>query len=592
MKYLVLAGLLFAAPAATLMQLPSQAALSVAVDALPSTPIASSPARSNLLWTSGAGSSAGASSGTSATLSPARLAQFRIPGLPRIPVDVPVPSLPIPGLDSLTQDDPPITTSLSDVISEIPLMDDSEWSQFTPMTSLPRRDDGAFLSRPGTFELVAQSYCLRAGTHGPGGGEGYGYAPLKGPREAIVTKILQNSVRYPDMSQQQVQMLLWGIIARTKISDMSSEVQAAARQLLSEEEIRSLNGGALGLIPNSVRQRMFANLPQPLRQVLNAEAELRHLLTQTTAPFEQLERVAVLTGAAPIGEGSQEVPPERWSYHPDGYFVRYVPSGYSETRIQVHIPRPTTVERDALGRITAIADAAGNRIETDYDEAIAPLVVPGDSGLQGYMFKTVRFIRPDPTQPGGQQQVEVHQTGWTYVGIPTGTGTVSQHLASPSLVAANKQENRPIAQGQQRPAGWNVSQETQRYQKAVEHAEQIRKMRDRLRCRPSSDADVEGLTNLDHYQEGLKTVVENDKSGQGEWLGNHLELVGDGFRLAICRLNGGCMDDSPNAAPASSDCLPSDPAAQYPPVIQPGGQVAVPGNTSRQRLGMSGRPRR
>ena len=55
--------------------------------------------------------------------------------------------------------------------------------------------------------------------------------------------------------------------------------------------------------------------------LFQAEAQLRQMLTQPGTPYDQLERVAVLAGMAPMGEGSRAVPSGRWSLHPDGYYV-------------------------------------------------------------------------------------------------------------------------------------------------------------------------------------------------------------------------------------------------------------------------------
>lgn len=62
------------------------------------------------------------------------------------------------------------------------------------------------------------------------------------------------------------------------------------------------------------------------------------MLTSPAASFEQMERVAVLAGMAPTGPGSRAVPSGRWSRHPDGYWVRYLPEGYSHTLTQIWVP--------------------------------------------------------------------------------------------------------------------------------------------------------------------------------------------------------------------------------------------------------------
>ena len=63
---------------------------------------------------------------------------------------------------------------------------DASKDGFTPQESprelmtLERTSNGGFVLEPGYFIMQAQSYCLMAGTHGPGSGDGYLDAPVKG----------------------------------------------------------------------------------------------------------------------------------------------------------------------------------------------------------------------------------------------------------------------------------------------------------------------------------------------------------------------------------------------------------------------------
>ena len=72
----------------------------------------------------------------------------------------------------------PITTSLEHARWAVDSLDN-----FTPreskrsMLQLQRTPSGGFVLQPGYYEMHTQSYCLKAGTHGPGGGDGYLYAP-------------------------------------------------------------------------------------------------------------------------------------------------------------------------------------------------------------------------------------------------------------------------------------------------------------------------------------------------------------------------------------------------------------------------------
>src|ERR1700716_1467451 len=80
----------------------------------------------------------------------------------------------------------PITTSLADVKMEGALEPSfGKDSVYKDLMVLNRTSGGGFILQPGMFEFHDQSYCLHAGTHGPGGGDGYMYAPPKGPMDEI-----------------------------------------------------------------------------------------------------------------------------------------------------------------------------------------------------------------------------------------------------------------------------------------------------------------------------------------------------------------------------------------------------------------------
>jgi hypothetical protein len=76
-----------------------------------------------------------------------------------------------------------------------------------------------------------------------------------------------------------------------------------------------------------------------------------------------MERVAVLSGAVPMGPGSQDIPSGRWSLHPDGYYIRYVPQGYSHTVVGIWVPQGSP----AVGK--------------EYDPA-THIAVPGNTSRQ------------------------------------------------------------------------------------------------------------------------------------------------------------------------------------------------------------------
>jgi hypothetical protein len=107
-----------------------------------------------------------------------------------------------------------------------------------------------------------------------------------------------------------------------------------------------------------------------VRQIAEAEQSLRSMLT-SGGSFSDMERVAVLAGMAPRGPGSVDVPSGRWSAHPDGYMIRYIPSGYSTTRVELYVPQGSP----GVGR--------------EYDPA-THIAVPGNTSRQ----RLIQSARP------------------------------------------------------------------------------------------------------------------------------------------------------------------------------------------------------
>jgi hypothetical protein len=127
--------------------------------------------------------------------------------------DTVVRNLPVktPAIPNLLSGPAPISTSIKDAIWGDPSTDG-----FTPsvaaqdLGTLPRTAQGGFVLAEGYYRMHTQSYCLHAGTYGPGGGEGYLLGPVKGSAKDAVTTILRNSVAHPEIAQHDIQLLLWG----------------------------------------------------------------------------------------------------------------------------------------------------------------------------------------------------------------------------------------------------------------------------------------------------------------------------------------------------------------------------------------------
>lgn len=244
-----------------------------------------------------------------------------------------------PAVPDLLGGPAPVSTSIKDAI-----YGDAAKDGFTPpgkprdLTALPRSADGGFVLAPGYYIMHAQSYCLHAGTHGPGGGDGYLYAPVKGSAKDTVIAILRNSVSHPEIDQHDIQLLLWAVVARARFEDLDPRLKAVAARLLSARQLAGLNRSALGVLTSPQLASVTGGMPGPLRTIVEAESRMRGLLTTPGSSYADIERVAVLGGMAPRGEGSIDVPATRWSLHPDGYWVRYKPNSYTNTWVEIWVP--------------------------------------------------------------------------------------------------------------------------------------------------------------------------------------------------------------------------------------------------------------
>ncbi len=501
-----------------------------------------------------------------------KLPEIKVPGVPGVPGVPEVPKIPIniPGLDRIFQEGPALTTSLDDVHTDIAFLDDFNPQTVGSLQIMPRAADNNFPIIPGAWAIDVQSYCLHAGTHGPGGGDGYGYAPLAGPLSGVVRTVLKQSVVFPDIPQRQVQSLIWALIARAKISDLSPELRQVARQLLTAEQISRLDGGALAKIPVEFRGDVMAQAPPALRQILNAEATLRSMLTEAVdLPFHELERVAVLGGDPEPPEGSRPIPEARWSYHPDGVLVRFAPSGYSQTHLTLYAAEKILVGTDAEGRITHVEDLDGTTLAIDY-AADDPLEFSGNSRMKGYAFDRLLF------STGGRDDAEettVEHRGWTLVGESSGGGRIRGAVPD-------------VFRGAEEAYRWatDFKAETERLAGAIGGESAPRRT-------------VQNLLDLGQLIHGLRTGLGDDLPAR------HLELLYRAWAGQVLTL-GGKVKVAAGPRPADvrlaslSGLAPSTVCRVWPIVVgqrwggggfDGSGGTATPGNRGRQRLGQSNR---
>ena len=337
---------------------------------------------------------------------------FGLAQIPKLKIKIPKR---IPGLDKILKREPVLTTSISDAVTGVPFLDDYNPKITSSLGLEPRNSEGSFiLEKQGNYSFEAESFCLGPGKSSPSGDYGYLYAPLKGKYSDIIKNILRKSYQHTEIPQHDIQVLLWAVISRTKISDMSQEMQLTAAKLLTPKEIFRLNGGALGLVPKSFLDKALEKLPLSTRRILESEARIREMLTKGYSNYEELEQLAVIQEPVLFGEGSRDVPPGRWSLHPEGFFIRFFPKGYSEILIELCVPYSFQIERDEIGRIVSIT-GNGYRIETIYDDTTEPLNTPEEPSLKAYAFKLIIFEGFSFDSKDKIIRKEWGNTGWTFV---------------------------------------------------------------------------------------------------------------------------------------------------------------------------------
>ena len=349
-------------------------------------------------------------------------AQFpSLPGIPKLPS----------GGGGRKSKGPWFTTNLASAKTDVPFLDRYDPAVLVPMAEMPRGPRGDFLLAPGAYDFFAESYCLHAGTHGPGGkGNGYLFAPAEGPGAKAVTMILRNSALHPEIPQRDIQLLLWALLSETPFHQISPPLQQVGRTLLDGPTLEELSknppssegGGDVDVLGS-----LTGYLPSQVQRVLNAQSEIRGLLSRAVPNYAEVERIAVLSGEARREKNDRDVPAGRWSFNPKGFFVAFFPEGYQSTLQEVFVPGNCRVETDASGRIVRVRSADGSTVEAEYEDA--PLTLSGEDGVQGWTLKALHLSQAVRWAPGSPYTASLPVRAPVLTGLPRGDGAVSGPLA-------------------------------------------------------------------------------------------------------------------------------------------------------------------
>lgn len=467
----------------------------------------------------------------------------------------------------------PLSTGLATTAIDVAYLDAEDDPAFTPLDDRHRDADGGFLLEPGAYEGVFESFCLLPGTHGPVSGDGYLTAPIAGEAAHLVQAVLERSHAHPELPQEDIQQLLWAMLSRAPYSQLDSEIQHAASTLFTRDEIReveALGGESMGA---RLRGALRSRVPSPVQGALDQYERLRSLLTDASATYEEISRVAVLSGPPAPQEGDREIPVTRWSYHPDGYFVRYLPEDYTQTTVQIVVPGNTrpSLTRDHLGRITRAAYATGLIVETEYDDRIPALTLDDAPDVRGYAFRRLRFS-------DGVNEAELENRGWTFVSTPPRALGAEEPV---DVVLETPAHGPVVLQGDWRERYDRAKERFDRY-KELQEAREAERRRDARDREGPSQRDVADLTDESHYRDGYKAATEGESSDKMKWIDEHTRRVRNAWEYAHCRLSGDCAEKDEK----------KDEPRQRRRKVRPSRDAAVPGAQGGQRLGVGARWRR
>lgn len=226
---------------------------------------------------------------------------------------------------------------------------------------LPQSQDGEIILAEGFYEGDFRSYCLQPGTPDPSERDAYTQVPLSGHRKDIVETILRNSIDRTDLDQRNIQLLLWSVVSGSDYNKLSSSVKSTSRQLLTSKQIFALQGGVVG-----VMKTIAASLPET--GISPALSSMKNLFELGNSSYEAYEQIAVLRQPSTIR--IPDYKRDQWHKQVGGYYVRYFPSSYQRTKIQVYVP---------TGTLDLDGKRSGNYLTFD---PVSMMAVPANSNAQ------------------------------------------------------------------------------------------------------------------------------------------------------------------------------------------------------------------
>lgn len=311
-------------------------------------------------------------------------------------ISLPKPQIPIPGLDNLLKGEAPLSTNIKDAkiwgwpnLSRVNLINPKI------LTDADRDENHLFTLKPGHYKMTIKSFCGKGYTYGPTQGEGYVWGPWKGSKAKFLQTLLHAYNAKPEVPQRNVQLLIWSILARVKPQDMSADAQSALLALMGQDGMNVLKDGAADYLTGRMADELYKRASKELRPLLEYDNKIRGLSQQANATYNDFERLAVLQAPENL---KTDLNRGIWNLSPKGYLIRYQPHGYSQTDIEVIVPRVAHFTRDDKRRVTQVRWDDGMTVDIAYsDKPIQD--ISGEPDMKVHYVSQVIINYPGSTAP-------------------------------------------------------------------------------------------------------------------------------------------------------------------------------------------------
>ncbi|MEW7278083.1 hypothetical protein ABW636_05765 [Aquimarina sp. 2201CG1-2-11] len=457
-----------------------------------------------------------------------------------------------------------ISTSIKDTLYGIDWLDEDMFS-----TEIAEEINGSTLT-PGYYKSTVRSYCLKAGVYGPTKGDGYQIARLKGRKAKLIHSILKKTIQYPNISQSNVQTLIWGIEAGAKFSKYPLKFQAKVRPLLTNKDILFMN-------VNFDKLKNKA-LPEKVKSLMNTYASLRQKMQNTQLKYDEIEAIAVKKGIPPIGIGSKEINKGIWSYIGNGFFLRAFPQVYTTTEIELYRPAKLSVSKDEKGRIHIITDASNTMKIIYNDEPGADILDYGHTKVPVWKIKKLHLSNSEK-----HRDTILNINAWVFRSSPDNLDDImtKHEPSSPMNIFSKKKKGGPLPNEELHYLQKIDNDKKPLLDTVKDRLKKMKKWFKKFKELEGYAKEIDGMNEVkpnEHYlndkypnkaiYDGLKAVTNPaDFKGKSTWIRKNLKMTMDLVMNAICAL-----EDCTNNNPMDPD-LASNPAQ--------------PGNTSKQRIGLS-----